>query len=153
VLNRLEHDDWAGRGGVAGQHYWQGAFKLAPGEAMLIETDVPETVRYWNIQLNDPLWNTIDWFNRQSSLNGGQARLDADGRFRAVIGPDDPGVPNWLDTGGWLEASSSPEPSLKIAPLDEIRAQLPKDTDVVTPEMRQEALRRRRRGAQLRRRW
>ena len=67
-----------------------------------------------------------------------------------------------LDTGEWLEgslmlrwleASSSPEPSLRLLPLSEVRAHLPKDTAMVTPDMRQEALRRRRRGAQLRRRW
>ena len=69
LVNRLEHDDWAGRGGVAGQHYYQGIFRLTPGEALILETDLPEHVRYWNVQLNDALWNTIDWFNHQSSLN------------------------------------------------------------------------------------
>jgi hypothetical protein len=162
LVNRLEHDDWAGRGGLAGQHYYQGIFRLGPGEALLLETELPERVRYWNVQLNDPLWNTIDWFNHQSSLNGGQAMLDPDGRFRAVIAMEDPGVPNWLDTGGhaegslmlrWTEASSGPEPSLRLVKLAEIRTHLPETTATVTPEMRQENLRLRRRGAQLRRRW
>ena len=36
LVNRLEHDDWAGRGGVAGQHYYQGIFSLAPDEAMIV---------------------------------------------------------------------------------------------------------------------
>ena len=162
LINRLEHDDWAGRGGVANQHYYQGVFRLAPGEALILETEVPERVRYWNVQLNDSLWNAIDWINRQSSLNAGQAVLDRDGRFRAVIALEDPGVPNWLDPGGhaegslmlrWTEASSGPEPTLTIVPLGALRERLPPETPLVTPEMRQQALRLRRRGAQLRRRW
>ncbi len=162
LINRLEHDDWAGRGGLAGQHYYQGMFRIRPGEALVVETELPERVRYWNIQLNDPLWNTIDWFNHQSSLNGGQAVLDDDGRFRAVIALEDPGVPNWLDPGGhregslmlrWTEASSGPEPALTLVPLNGLRAHLPAATATVTPDERQQSLRRRRRGAQLRRRW
>jgi hypothetical protein len=161
-VNRLEHDDWAGRGGLAGQHYYQGVFRLQPGEALILETEVPERVRYWNVQLNDTLWNAIDWINCQGSLNGGQAVLDSDGRFRAVIALEDPGVPNWLDPGGhaegslmlrWLESSSGPEPTLTAAPLHALRDRLPPDTPHVTPDQRQESLRRRRRGAQLRRRW
>ncbi len=161
-VNKLEHDDWAGRGGVAGQHYYQGIFEIGVDEALIIETELPERVRYWNVQLNDPLWNTIDWFNYQSSLNAGQAVLDSDGKFRAVIALTDPGVPNWLDPGGhktgslmlrWTEASSGPEPQVKIVPLASLRDHLPSDTPVVSPETRQENLRRRRRGAQLRNRW
>ena len=162
LWNRLEHDDWAGRGGVDGQHYYQGLFRLEPDHALILETELPERVRYWNVQLADPVWNTIDWMNRQGSLNGGQVRLDGDGRFRAVIALEDPGVPNWLDPGGWsegaimlrwTEASSGPAPQLRPVRLGELREALPVDTPTVLPEERQWALRHRRRGVQLRRRW
>lgn len=162
LVNRFEHDDWAGRGGLTGQHYYQGMFSLPEGCALILETALPDSARYWNVQLNDPLWNTIDWFNHQSSLNGGQARIDPDGRFRAVISRDDPGVPNWLDPGGhsegllmirWTEATSGPVPTLRSVPMSDIRSHLPASTPMVTPAMRQDSLRARRRGAQLRRRW
>lgn len=162
VINRLEHDDWAGRGGLAGQHYYQGIFALEPGQAMILETDVPEKVRYWNIQLNDPLWNSIEWFNRQSSLNAAQATLDSDGKFRAVIALQDPGVPNWLDPGGhltgslmlrWTQANYGPAPCLKIVDAAKVRDHLPADTPVVTHEERQQVLRKRLRGSQWRHRW
>ena len=162
LVNCFEHDDWAGRGGVTGQHYFQGLFKLEPGHALILETALPQSVLYWNVQLADPLWNAIDWLNRQGSLNGGQARIDADGRFRAVIALQDPGVANWLDPGGWSEgavmlrwtgASDAPEPRMRTVPLDRLRAELPAATSVVDPDERQRSLRARRRGVQLRRRW
>lgn len=162
LWNRFEHDDWAGRGGVGGQHYYQGLFRLEPGHVLLLETDLPETVRYWNVQLGDLVWNTIDFLNHQSSLNGGQAELDSDGRFRAVIALDDPGVPNWLDPGGhhegaimlrWTEASSGPEPSLTSLPVHRLRDHTPADTPVIDARERDRRLRARRTGMQLRRRW
>ena len=162
LWNRMEHDDWAGQGGVQGQHYYQGLFRLEPGKALLLETEVPDRVRYWNVQLSDMLWNSVDWMNHQSSLNGGQARIDSDGRFRAVIALEDPGVPNWLDPGGdsqgaimlrWTGASSGPEPTLRLIDLAELQSQLPRDTPAILPASREAQLRARRRGVQLRRRW
>jgi Protein of unknown function (DUF1214) len=162
LWNALEHDDWAGRGGVQGQHYYQGLFRLEPGQVLLLETELPETVRYWNVQLSDMMWNSIDWMNRQSSLNGGQAQIDDDGKFRAVIAADDPEVPNWLDTGGnhegaimlrWTGASSGPAPTLTIINVADLSSHLPTGTPVVSKADREEALRVRRRSVQWRRRW
>lgn len=162
LWNALEHDDWAGRGGVTGQHYYQGLFRLEPGQVLLLETELPDSVRYWNVQLSDMMWNSIDWLNRQSSLNGGQARIDTDGKFRAVIARDDPGVPNWLDTGGnldgaimqrWTEASSGPAATLTVLDQTQLRAHLPSDTPHVSVEERETQLRARRRSVQMRRRW
>jgi hypothetical protein len=162
LVNRFEIDDWAGRGGTAGQYYFQGLFDLTPGDVLLLESDVPERCLYWNVQLSDPLWNSVDWLNRQSSLNAHQARLDGDGRLRAVIALQDPGIPNWLDPGGfdngsimirWNRSSSRPEPTLKSVPASELRRHLPADTPIVTPPQRDESLRARRRGVQWRRRW
>jgi hypothetical protein len=162
LWNALEHDDWAGRGGVQGQHYYQGLFRLEPGQVLLLETELPETVRYWNVQLSDMMWNSIDWMNRQSSLNGGQARIDEDGKFRAVIAVDDPGVLNWLDTGGnnkgaimlrWTGANSGPAPILTVVDAAELNGRLPVGTPSVSEAEREEVLRARRRSVQWRRRW
>lgn len=162
LYNDFELDDWAGRGGVAGQYYYQGLFKLTPGEVLVLETDLPQECLYWNVQLSDPLWNTIDWMNRQSSLNGGQAHIDSDGKFRAVIASGDPGVPNWLDPGQfsegaimlrWTKSDSGPRPVLRSVPFNELRQALPADTPVISGAQRQLSLADRRRGVQLRRRW
>ncbi len=163
IVNRFEVTDYSGFTGSSWpQVYLETLFEIAENEALVIETAIPDKVRYWSFMLADELFATIDWTNRQSSLNGHQARLDADGRFRAVLSLRDPGVPNWLDTGGylrgviqnrWNQASSAPCPSIERIKLADVRAHLPKDTPVVSPAERDRALRARRRGAQMRRKW
>lgn len=145
-----------------GQIYLDGAFEIEDDEALILETEIPEQYRYWQILLADDRFATVDWVNRQSSINDVQARLDSDGKFRAVIAVKDPGVPNWLDTGGepwgiiqmrWNRCSSAPDPTVKKVLLKEVRKHLPDDTPVITPEIRKEQLRARREAAQLRQLW
>ena len=90
------------------------------------------------------------------------ATLSSDGRFRAVIALEDPGVPNWLDPAGykeggiygrWYDCDSEPLPTIKRVKLASLRDHLPSDTPVVTPEQRAEELRIRVRACQRRRRW
>src|SRR3972149_5182952 len=123
--------------------YIDGLFELNPDEALIYETEVPKQCRYWNIEIIDMLFSVIDYMNRQTSLNGYTARVDKDGKFRAVISATDPGVPNWLDTAGyakgamfgrWTECSSYPVPTIKKVKVAEVRQYLPADTPVVTSE-------------------
>jgi hypothetical protein len=149
-------------GGVQAQQYWQCHYALETDEVLVLETEIPEQVRYWNVQLNDMLWNTTEYIYRQSSLNGAQAVLDADGKFRAVIAPVDPGVPNWLDTGGhakgtlvgrWYEANRNPTPSLTKIKIENVRRHLPAQTPSIAQSERLTQLELRARNGQLRRRW
>jgi hypothetical protein len=148
--------------GVDFQYYWPCAFEFSPGEALILETELPEKRPYWNVQVNDPYFNCAEYVYRLSSLNDAFARPSSDGKLRAVVSLEDPGVPNWLDTAGytegtlwgrWYDCSSQPLPTLKRVPLASIRDHLPPDTPHVTPEQRDEELRARVRAAQLRRRW
>lgn len=163
IVNRFEIHDYSGFTGSSWpQTYMEGLFEIEEDEALIIETEIPEQVRYWSFMLADDLFASIDWVHHQSSLNAHQARLDRDGRFRGVIALRDPGVPNWLDTGGslsgavqgrWNHASSAPHPSMKRVRLKDVRDHLPPDTPVTTPEERDATLRERRLGAQMRRKW
>ena len=150
------------KGAITVQTYIYGMFEVEDDEALIYETEIPETYRYWAIQLNDDLFRSIDWVNRQSSLNDFSAKVDSDGKFRAVISARDPGVPNWLDSAGykkgamfgrWYKCSSNPHPTITKVKLADIRKHLPADTAVVTAEQREAALRLRRKQYQLRRRW
>jgi len=144
------------------QTYWGGVFDIEPGEALLLETELPARRPYWNVQLNDPIFNALEYAYRQSSLNGHQARIDSDGRFRAVICAEDPGVPNWLDTvgqtqgtfiGRWYDCDTRPLPKVTRLPVSEVRARLPQDTPSITPAERARVIAGRNRGLQMRRRW
>lgn len=145
-----------------GQVYLDGAFQIEDDEALILETDLPKSCRYWQILLADNRFATIDWVNRQSSLNEAQAMIDSDGKFRAVIASRDPGVPNWLDTAGepwgiiqmrWNHPSDTPEPVVRKAPFSEVRKHLPADTPHITPAERRERLLARNEAAQFRRLW
>jgi hypothetical protein len=149
-------------GGLPTQAYYDGIHEIADDEALIIETDLPETSRYWQALVADDRFCTVDWVNRQSSLNDTQARVDSDGRFRFVVSKVDPGVPNWLDKADhpwgiiqmrFNQGSDYPDPTIVKVPVAEVRRHLPDDTPVVTPTERREHLRRRREGAQLRRIW
>ena len=149
-------------GALVKQVYWPANFKFDPDEALIIETEIPERAPYWNIQLNDPLFNALEYVYRLSSTNGAMATLSSDGKFRAVISLEDPGVPNWLDPAGyteggiygrWYDCSSEPLPTIKRVKFAELRDHLPADTPVITPEQRAEELRIRVRACQRRRRW
>jgi hypothetical protein len=155
---RLTGFDDLGNGGDWPQAYFEAVYELAEDEALILETALPRRHHYWNVQVIDALWNQIELVYRQTSLNGLQARIDADGKFRAVLSLYDPGVPNWLDTGGhlygmligrWYKCSDHPVPTLSRVKL----AYLPADTPVCTEADRARQLRDRRIGAQLRRRW
>src|SRR5215468_5327451 len=149
-------------GGLPKQAYYDGIHLIADDEALIVETPLPKKCRYWQILVADDRFSTVDWVNRQSSLNDVQARVDSDGVLRAVVSKQDPGVPNWLDKAdfpwGILQmrfnhASDFPEASVTKVKVAEVRKHLPKDTPVVTPDERREQLRIRREGALLRRIW
>jgi hypothetical protein len=149
-------------GALVKQVYWPACFQLAEDEALIIETELPTKRPYWNIQLNDPYFNTLEYVYRLSSTNGHYARVSTDGRFRGVISQTDPGVPNWLDPAGyteggiygrWYDCDSEPVPTIQRVKLSALREHLPQDTPVVSPAERADEIRQRVKACQRRRRW
>jgi hypothetical protein len=147
-------DQSAAHGGLRGQAYGMGGFACGPGEAVILEFRPPRC-RHWSVSLATWWWEAIDFTARQSSLNHAQARPDADGAFRLVIAGEDPGVPNWLDTGGhergtliarFVMAEESPAVRSRSVKLASLRDQLPADTPRLTAAEREASLARRRRA-------
>jgi hypothetical protein len=114
-----------------GIHYQRGAWRLEPGQALVIEGSAV-AARHWSVLLYSRFLNTLDYRNRQVSLTGSRVAAGAHGRFRIVIAGEDPGTANWLDTEGrpfgifvirWLQPERPPElPATRLVSLADLRA-------------------------------
>jgi len=144
LRNQLTPAQAAGEQGLADNLYGTGWFALEAGEAMLIELDAPDAL-HWSFQLGNFWWESLDYVNRTGSLNGEQAVPSPDGRYRILIAATDPGVPNWLDTGGhpegfilyrFQQTRDNPRPNVHVGPIEEIVAALPAGTLHVSPQAR-----------------
>lgn len=129
------------------------AYEVEDDEALIVEfTRAPDGV-YWGAQLFDVWLRSMDFSNRQTTLNSASVHVDADGAARYVISRRDPGVANWLDNMGYrrgqfllrnYRSSSSATGTVKRVKLADLKANLPADTKMMTPAERSEALRQRR---------
>ncbi len=162
-INVLLRSRWIDEaGGLPKQAYYDGIHEIDDDEALIVEVPLPKECFYWQILVADDRFATVDWVNRQSSLNDAQAQVDRDGKLRCVISTQDPGVPNWLDKADFpwgiiqmrfYHATDYPEATVTKVSITDVRDHVPSETPVVSPAERVERLRVRREGAQLRRIW
>ena len=77
-INVLLRSQWIQQGGglATKQAYYDGIYQIADDEALIVEFPVPADCHYWQILVADDRFATVDWVNRQSSLNDVQARVD-----------------------------------------------------------------------------
>jgi hypothetical protein len=141
-------------GGSPSTAYGAIRYTLKPDEAMILTLEVPDS-DYWSFQLADVWGKSLDFVDHQSDVNMIRAVRDADGRVRAVIAVDDPGVPNWLDPLGRLDglafyrnyrARTEPLPAIEVVKASELHTRLPPETPQLSPAERAAALLYRRRG-------
>jgi Protein of unknown function (DUF1214) len=161
-VNTLKIFDTSQLGGLSGQFYYEGAYELHDDEALIVEAKAPAKCAYRSMILTNELYETTDWYNNQSSLNDSQAKVDADGVLRIVVSMQDPGVPNWLDTGGygrgviqgrWTGCDSQPIPSVRKVSVADVRKSLPAQTPTISYDERQRLIRERRAELQQRPLW
>lgn len=89
-------------GGMASQSTAKGHLILEDDEAYVL-TFHPGGAGYHVVTTNDYWFATDDYWNRQATLNNTQSVANADGSYTYVISGRDPGVHNWIDTGGLRE--------------------------------------------------
>jgi hypothetical protein len=140
------------KGGAHNILYGGGWWNLAPDEALLVTCDAPDA-NYWSFQGYNAGWfESLDFANRTTSLNGHQIRVDDDGRFRLAIAHDDPGIENWLDTAGhragmatyrWVLTTTEPAPVCEVVPLAEVAARVAETTPGFSIAERREQIHRR----------
>jgi hypothetical protein len=152
-INKLRVFDVSNGSALVGQFYYEGAYELKPDEALVIESKMPAKCGYSSLILTNDIYETTDWYNNLSSLNGSQVNVDKDGMLRIVVSAKDPGVPNWLDTAGypsgavqgrWTDCDSQPVPTVRKVAVSQVRRLLPPDTPTVTREQRERQIRDRR---------
>jgi hypothetical protein len=134
-------------GGLATQYSSAGHFELTPDQALVITlpaTDAP----YLGFQLGSLWYVSLDYINHQSSLNGTQAQVDADGKIRIVVADRNPGVTNWVETLGhrkgflqfrWQrvsrELTEADGPTVDLIDIDDVASFLPfHGSNEISPE-------------------
>jgi hypothetical protein len=104
--------------------YLHGYWTLEPGQAWVIETEVPDCP-YWNFQLDNWWMESLD-HHRQITVNKHTAKLDGN-QLTIVVAARDPGWGNWIDTCGhtsgtallrWLGAATHPIPRCRVVDLE-----------------------------------
>ncbi|AQT81149.1 hypothetical protein B1R94_20640 [Mycolicibacterium litorale] len=128
-------------------------FRLSDDQAMVVTVTLGDA-GYFTTPITDAWTITPDYRNHQSSLNSSQAIPNADGSYTLVISKTDPGVANWVDTGGLNQGSlfvrwqlpdanpdaSPPTVTSRIVRLEDLPTVLPAGTVYVTPEQRAQQL-------------
>lgn len=159
LVNRLDRDSSNNNQTLKNNIYGKGWFKLSAEEALVIELEKPDA-QLWSFQLADYWWQSLDYVSRTGSINGHQAVVDSDGKYRLIISQQDPGVPNWLDTGGHPEgmimyryqnSANAPEPKVTLITIDQLPEFLPADSAQMSAQGRLQQITARRHHAH--RRW
>lgn len=129
-----------------------GRFELEPGQALVV-TLHPLGAQYLGFGIADPWTVTREHVRANGSLNNQQSVPNDDGSYTYVISATDPGVHNWLDTGGLHRGTMMlrwqalpPETRItehavrevRVVELDHLAAVLPADMVRVSPETRRQ---------------
>ncbi|MGV0747707.1 hypothetical protein [Mycolicibacter minnesotensis] len=130
---------------MPGQYSTMGHFRLDDDEALIIK--VPNLdARYSGLELANAWGQNVPIVTAQGSLNSTQTFADPDGYTYYVVSAKDPGVANWIDTGGlangmlgvrWQGVEGNPTGSQtfsQVVNVADVKDYLPADHPLVSPE-------------------
>lgn len=144
------------RGGAFG-YSASGAYRLADDEVMLVTIE-RQNAGYIGFCVYDPWSISREYVYRSGSLNDTQSYPNPDGSFTYAIAPRDPGLANWLDTGGldfggidirWQAFKHPPDAienmirDVRVLKRAELEQQVPGDTPRLSPGQRRVELEKR----------
>jgi hypothetical protein len=75
---------------------------LRPGQALRLRGRLPRA-RFSSFVFYDRWFSTPDFPAHHCYLTDQDIERDGDGSYEIILGPDDPGHPNWVDTAGLLQ--------------------------------------------------
>lgn len=112
--------------------YMGGRWKIDDDHALVVTIkNPPAPFTYWGLVLVNPWAESYDYRFAPTCTNNHRAQANAAGDWPLVIAAHDPGVPNWLDTGGrfegqmllrWVLAPNSTQnPSCELVRLDDVQ--------------------------------
>jgi len=109
--------------------YSMGRWDLGPDDALVMRGSIPPS-RFTNVMLWNRHMQTLEYVHRRSSLNSAQIAYEPDGSYTVVVAHRDPGVANWLDTGGhrfgtifWRYLLPETDPTIatcEVVPVDSL---------------------------------
>jgi len=133
---------------LANQLQSNGYFQLADDEALVLTID-PASAGFFTVPVYNDWTITDDYWNQQTSLTNDQAFANLDGTYTMVVSLADPGVANWVSTGGLNQGLISmrfqnldpdalelPSVQSEVVKLADLADSLPADTVFVTHDER-----------------
>ena len=121
-LHTVDQEMFFRAGGDPSIFYLHGYWRLEPGQALRIDSEIPQC-QTWNFQLDNYWMESLDYRHHRISVNQHSARLNEDGTVTLVVAASDPGFGNWIDTAGhdhgtmllrWTNAESHPLPHTEV---------------------------------------
>ena len=144
AFKRRNSDDFGADISSTDNLYMIGSYDFGPDEALIVEVE-PLDVRFWNLAIENPWHESVDYAQRRTARTHDEVKVDPDGLVRFVVahGPTD--HPNYLETAGhrrgfmtfrWVgeRDTKAPLPGVTRLPLQEAVARARALSDGRHPE-------------------
>jgi hypothetical protein len=135
-----------------------GYFQLNSNQALVLTIN-PGNAGYFVVPVTNDWTITDNYWDQQTTLNNAQAIANPDGTYTIVVSLSDPGVANWVSTGGLNQGTISirfqdidtsqtdtPTVSSQVVSLDDLNSVLPAGTTYATAAQRAADLAQRKAG-------